>query len=331
MTPRMPRRPLPESYAVKIIADSIGAHGIRLTTWALTYPRFVHAELMTHRVFSRNAASSRAIPSEKMRRMVAETPALPVWWGKNQSGMQAREELSDERPPQPPPYYVPGLGWDSMADIHWPLSPRGEAQRLWLQARDLMLEYSEKLAALGLHKQLCNRLTEPWMPITVLVSATTFANFFHQRDHKDAQPEIQVIATEMHYQYLEAKPRKLAVGEWHLPYITDEDYKDPIVAGGRHGSTHSIDVLMQVSVGRCARVSFLTHEGKRDAAKDIELHDRLAATADSEDPGHFSPFEHVAECLPDDFPSGNFKGWRQYRKSFENESGVHVRDITAPR
>lgn len=323
MTPRMPRRPLPESYAVKIIADSIGAHGIRLTTWALTYPRFVHAELMTHRVFSRNAASSRAIPSEKMRRLVAETPALPVWWGKNQSGMQAREELSEE------PINADLIG--EWARLHPPYTQKSLAQQLWLEARDTMIRYSDELAKLGLHKQLCNRLTEPWMPITVLVSATTFANFFHQRDHKDAQPEIQVIATEMHYQYLEAKPRKLAVGEWHLPYITDEDYKDPIVAGGRHGSTHSIDVLTQVSVGRCARVSFLTHEGKRDAAKDVELHDRLAATADSEDPGHFSPFEHVAECLPDDFPSGNFKGWRQYRKSFENESGVHVRDITAPR
>lgn len=294
-TPRMPRKPLPDSYAVKIVKDSIAPCGIRLTTWALTYPRFVHAELMTHRVFSRNSASSRAIPSEKMRKLVQEHPALPVWWGKNQSGMQAREELSDIRPA-----YEVHDGWH-------PLSPREEAQKLWLEARDKMIEYSDRLAKLGLHKQLCNRLTEAWMPITVLVSATSFGNWFHLRDHKDAQPEIQVIATEMHYRYLEAKPEALEAGQWHLPYF--------------EGLADDHPYAKKVSVGRCARVSYPTHEGVRDPTKDIELCDKLIASWRDGGPGHFSPFEHVAQALATPERIGNFSGWKQFRKEFEGEAG----------
>jgi thymidylate synthase ThyX len=301
----MPRVELPDPYKVSIVLDSINPVGDRLTTFALTYPRFVHAELMTHRIFSRNSASSRAIPSEKMRDLVKNHPALPVWWGKNQSGMQAREQLDD--------------------------ASRAEAKRLWLEARDVMLSYSDKLAQLGLHKQLANRLTEPWMPITVLVSATSFANWFHLRDHKDAQPELQIVATEMHHQYLESQPQSLRAGEWHMPYIRHDDhaaasdYTKRINFGGGGGRAEREDdyrsYLRRVSVGRCARVSYLTHEGRRDLEKDIELHDKLAATASSEDPGHFSPFEHVAEALDKHEPSGNFRGWRQYRKLFPTEAG----------
>src|SRR4051812_43727861 len=128
-------------YQTRILRDSIAPCGRRLTTWELTYPRFVHAELMTHRMFSRNSASSRAIPTEKLMARVREDPALPVWWGRNQAGMQADGELGDE--------------------------PRAAAQHLWLKARDQMLEMVERLSAVGLHKQITNRLIEPWMFITV--------------------------------------------------------------------------------------------------------------------------------------------------------------------
>jgi len=251
-----------------------------------------------------------------MRKLVQEHPALPVWWGKNQAGMQAREELDDQ-----PIDLSHGAHKSSIV-------PRAEAQKLWLEARDCMIAYSDKLAQLGLHKQLCNRLTEPWMPITVLVSATSFANWFHLRDHKDAQPEIQVIATEMRYQYLESQPEVLKAGEWHLPYTYESDRDsiadlydtyDPSRFSSREEEIQ--ETLRAVSVGRCARVSYLTHDGKRDLIKDIELHDKLAATATSEDPGHFSPFEHVAQALEKPDVIGNFTGWRQYRKAFATEAG----------
>src|SRR5262249_604270 len=163
---RRPRR-LPQDgrgvtvmYQTRILKDSIAPCGKRLVTWELTYPRFVHAELMTHRLFSRNSASSRAIPVERLVARVREDPALPQWGGK-QAGMQAREEL--------------------------PPDLRLQAEELWLKARDLMLDVAGQLGALGLHKQLANRLIEPWMFITVIVSATEFDNWFHLRTHKDAQ------------------------------------------------------------------------------------------------------------------------------------------------
>lgn len=330
MNPRMPRRELQDPYRVEIVLDSRAPCGARLTTFALTYPRMVHAELMTHRIFSRNSASSRAIPSEKMRALVKEHPALPVWWGKNQAGMQAREELSDALYTDEEIDQIEEAA-DEFNLIHNEESPKGAVLRLWLEARDVMIEYSDKLAKLGLHKQLCNRLTEAWMPITVLVSATSYANWFHLRDHKDAQPEIQVIATEMHYQYLESVPQELKAGEWHMPYVRVEDREEArridvesqCEAGcpGHDAGT----LLKEVSVGRCARVSYLTHEGKRELIKDRELHDKLAATASSDDPGHFSPFEHVAMALDTPTQIGNYVGFRQYRKSFRQEAGPSER------
>lgn len=342
MKPRMPRRELPDPYKVEIVLDSVSPCGARLTTFALTYPRFVHSELLTHRALSRNSASSRAIPSEKMRTLVKDHPALPVWWGANQSGMQAREELSDAY------RELLGVGQENSE------SPRVLARRIWLEARDRMIEYSDRLAKLGLHKQLCNRLTEPWMPITVLVSATSFSNWFHLRDHKDAQPELQVVATEMHYQHLESKPRALRPWEWHTPYIREDDFAlalalvdeaermpegatfrelTPFQAALTHRFHDNLfqiafsreqrarDVLLKVSVGRCARVSYLTHEGVRDLVKDIELHDKLVATGSSGEPGHYSPFEHVAQALAERQRVANFVGWKQYRSFFPGEAG----------
>lgn len=288
-------------YNVKILLDSISPAGRRLTTWELTYPRFVHAELMTHRLFSRNSASSRAIPNEKLRKRVAEDPALPVWWGKNQSGMQAREELSGE-------------------DLE-------NVKRVWLTARDHALAYSELLAKYGLHKQLCNRLIEPWMFITVIVSATTFGNWFHLRDHKDAQPEIAWVAREMHRLYRESMPRDLKVGEWHLPLISTNDVSDVHSCLDEAGefSTDLRDdivttILKKISVGRVARVSYLTHDGRRNLDEDIALHNKLLAGGAASDPLHMSPFEHVAQCLENpNEQSGNFRGWKQYRKEIKGE------------
>jgi len=187
----------------------------------------------------------------------------------------------------------------------------GEAQRLWLAARDHMLEVVEQLGKLGLHKQLANRLIEPWMFITVLVSATEFDNWFHLRKHRDAQPEIAWVANDMWGKYNENVPRLLKAGEWHLP-LFDETTEWPSV-------DNDLTKAKKVSTGRCARVSYLTHDGRRDVGKDIELHDKLCSGPGTGEPGHWSPFEHVAMALDTMTRSGNFIGFRQYRKEFEAE------------
>lgn len=267
-------------YQAKILADSCGPSGARITTFEVTYPRFVHAEFMTHREFSRNSASSRAIPVEKMIERVCADPAMPVWWGKNQTGMQAREEL---------------VG-DELARV----------QEAWLNARDNAVSSALELMKLGLHKQLANRLVEPWMWITVIASATQTSNFFALRCHPDAQPEIAKAAYMMRDAFEASVPRDLGAGEWHLPLVPD---RDALLDAG-----HDEETIALIACGRCARVSYLTHDGKRDPQADIELALRLIRS------GHMSPFEHAAEALPTDLRLGNFCGFKQYRKRISNEA-----------
>lgn len=262
-------------YSAKIVLDSVNPVGDRLTTFEISYPRFVHAELMTHRLFSRNSASSRAIPNEKLRKRIEEDPVMPTYWGQNQSGMQAGEELQG--------------------------SFKSSAEALWLKARDTMLIYSQALSDLGVHKQLCNRLLEPWMFITVIVTATEYENFFHLRCDPNAQPEIQKIAYMMKDLYEESVPVKRIKGEWHTPYIL------PVETGLEQKK------ILQISAARCARVSYLNQDGKRDHDKDIALFNRLTSS------GHWSPLEHVARATASHVRIANFVGWWQYRKHFEGE------------
>lgn len=254
-----------EGYSTKIIADSIGPSGKRLTTWELCYPRFVHAELMTHRLFSRNAASSRAIPIQKMLQRVQDGPAMPVWWGKNQAGMQANEELDDVA--------------------------KNEAKWEWLAARDTAVRHVRVLQDKGLHKQVANRVVEPWMFITVILTSTEFENWFGLRDHKDAQPELAWVAKDMHEKFDDSRPLVLQAGQWHLPYIFEEDraFAEMMV---RNSIENCYDnLLCEISTGRCARVSYLTHDGKRDWDEDVTLHNKLRAS------GHWSPFEHACQAM----------------------------------
>ena len=286
-------------YSVKVLADSISENCNRLTTFEATYPRFVHSELLTHRVLSKNSASSRAIPSEKMRKIVTETPALPIWWGKNQSGMQAREEVDDKI-----------KVWEQASENEPGETDREAVKRLWMEARDTMVEYSDRLATLGLHKQLCNRLTEVWMPITIVVSATEWNNFFTLRTHPDAQPEIQKIAIMMKGALDSSTPKLIKKGNYHRPFIQQQDIDE---VSHLNEDEKSI-ILNKVSFGRCARVSYLTHNNKRDITEDVKLCDRLLESR------HLSPFEHVAQPAESQF-YGNFFGWKQYRKEILNENG----------
>lgn len=270
---------------VRILRDSITDGGSRLVTWEWTYPRMIHAEIMTHRALSRNAASSRAIPAAKLRARVLDAPAVPISWGANQAGMQAGAEVDDT----------------------------AAAEAWWLSGRDLMAAHHAEGERLGLHKQVVNRVIEPWMMITVIVSATEHANLFHLRRHKDAEPHFQRLAMLAWDLFHEHMPTYVEPGGWHLPLVDD-------------GEAGVVDAV-KISTGRCARVSYLTHEGTRDPAEDIALHDRLARTASlGADPMHASPFEHPAQAVGDRQRIGNFEGWRQYRKWFAAENGPDTWD-----
>ena len=255
-----------------IIADSVNGKSDRLTTMEVQFHRFILPEFNTHRVFSRNSASSRAIPIASQIERILEDPAIPVCWGKNQPGMQAYENLGAR---------------DSR-----------KAEKIW---RDAVLDAAKtasKLSKLGVHKQITNRILEPFMWHKVIVTSTSWDNFFEQRCSELAQPEIKFVAEMMRDEYRNSVPNFLTTGEYHLPYITS------------HEQGLSDSDKIKVSVARCARVSYLTHDKKRDIVKDIQLFDKLA----NANPPHWSPMEHVATPLSEGLnPSGNFNGYAQIR------------------
>lgn len=263
----------------KVIADSISPIGKRIITIEAQYHRFVHGELLTHRVFSRNAMSSRAIPVAKMVEQVRNDPAMPVYWGANQPGMQAGQEVQHAM----------------------------NAQDLWRQAGAAAADFAERLSAIGLHKQLSNRVLEPFQWMRTLITATEWDNFFELRMHPDAQPEFQHLATLMHKAIEGSTPAErfyTGPNSWHLPYVSDAER-----------AIYREDVLLKLSTARCARVSYLTHDGENpDIAKDIELYQRLVGST----PIHASPCEHQAQPLMSGTErSRNFVGWKQHRESVE--------------
>lgn len=274
------------AFEVKVICDSMAPCGKRLTTITATYPRFIHSEVMTHRDRARNAASSRAIPWSKIRQNIMEDPVIPLIFGSEKKGMQTGGEVDN-----------PGL-----------------SKAIWLQARDEALRQADNLHTLGVHKSLVNRIVEPWMWITVVMTATEWNNFFRLRCHPDAEIHFQAIANMIRCTLAESKPAFVEFGDWHLPYVSADEVNE-------YGLLRDDDTLRKASVARCARVSYLTHEGKRDIAKDVELFDRLVQGSGF---GHWSAHEHVAMAMGDSKTrSGPFLGWSQYRKSFplENAAG----------
>jgi len=300
----------------EIIADSINTKGNRLTTYILEYQRFVHAELMTHRMFSKNAASSRAIPIEKMIEQIINNPAMPVWWGKNQSGMQAKEELNDTKKRER--YNVLYNTLDDMTDMQY-------CKVTWLKARDTTIKYAKQLSEVGLHKQIVNRILEPWFNIRIILSGTEFENFFALRAHPDAQPEIQELAYKMLDEYNKSTPKQLKAGEWHVPFGDNMDENKVYEALDQTGFALSLEEAKRnISVARCARISYLNYKGKDDYWADIKLCDRLFGSV----PRHLSPTEHVAQALDDDKFIANFRGFKQYRYFFDDQNLKDDRVIT---
>ena len=270
------------TITAKVIADSISRDCPRLTTMELRYPRFVHAEFMTHRVFSRNASSSRAIPVERLIADVVADTAMPIHWGKNQPGMQAREEHDD----------LVVFRNDSVPP-----------ELAWVRARDVAIDAARRFTKAGYHKQIVNRLLEPYSHINVVVTATDWDNFFELRDHADAQPEIQVLAQAMKAAMAGSEPAVTEWGNFHLPYVTREDWY----------RLDSPRERCKVSAARCARVSYKTHDGKEpDLDADLQLFNKLAAGV----PKHLSPMEHQAQPFAR-VRHANFTGWRQFRKDCE--------------
>lgn len=342
----------------QIVADSISPQGHRITSFLLTYPRFIHGEIMTHRMFSRNSASSRAIPVENMLRMVEEDPFIPIAWQKAHKGMQGTEYFTEDK------------------TIH-------ALQTDWLRARDKAVEYATYLNEREVTKQLCNRLLEPFMWHTVLVTATDWENFFELRcpqyyfepsnkyfrskkdfvkewsatfkvgldipneasvdswsfeqwqerfNHSQAEIHIQALAESLWDAMNDSTPKELKAGGWHIPF-GDRIDGNLLVYNSENtqiGNIENINKLkIQIATARCARLSYMTFDGEIDYEKDIKLHDRLLKE------GHFSPFEHCARAMNDDeyylFSKGmdgqksheqgwcnNYRGWVQYRYLIEN-------------
>ena len=296
----------------RVRADSVSSEGIRMTTMEIEYPRFILAELNTHRMLSKNSASSRAIPVKNMHEHIRENTAGPVYWGKNQAGMKAKECLDVE---------------DTI-----------NAMMIWEQARDSAIEYSQQLADIDAHKQITNRITEPWMLMKTVISGTEWANFFWLRDHPDAQPEIALLARKMHEAYTASTPVDLQPGEWHLPYVNAARRVDTNELHYFDANWDRITLkdAIFVSASCCAQVSYRRSDDSLAKARKI-----YAQLIESE-PAHASPVEHQATPMDvesmcrfepetwepgvthvsanSDLWSGNLRGWIQHRKLIPNEA-----------
>ena len=335
--------------SAKIIADSVSPQGHRITTFELVFPRMILAELNTHRLFSRNSASSRAIPFSKMVKAVQDNPFIPIAWQKDHKGMQGIEYFTH-------PEAIETCKVD------------------WLTARDYAIHQAKMLnESGGVTKQLCNRLLEPFMWHKVLLTATEFDNFFQLRcpqyefpalegktyrskkDVREAihfanslsdlewlqvnkgQSEIHMmaLAEAMWDAYNESTPKQLKAGEWHIPYgdtVLVGEIGNLKLASKVNMNDKQVNTVIKISTAKCARVSYTTvgEDGKEiPYEKDIALHDSLIAS------GHMSPTEHCAKCMSNEeyysFVKGNinttskigwcnnFKGWIPYRYLLENQ------------
>ena len=296
-----------DKITAKIIADSISPEKVRMTTMEIEYPRFILAELNTHRMLSKNSASSRAIPVKAMHEHILNAPAEPVYWGKNRAGMQAKEELAE-----------PDLA---------------DAKNIWQRAMQDAIHWSGGLASkLQLHKQIANRITEPWMTMKTVISGTEWRNFWWLRCHADAQPEIHVLAMKMRDAYLASTPKALYAGEWHVPYVrTDRRLVDgSLCYYDNNGDDLTAEQARIISASCCAQVSYRKNDDSFEKAE--KIYQQLIGSQ----PCHASPVEHQATPMqrPDCFAdlgtthldrasqawSGNLRGWIQFRKLIQGEA-----------
>ena len=292
----------------KILADSVSPSGTRMTTFEIEYPRFILAELNTHRMLSKNSASSRAIPVKTMHDHMRQTPAQPVHWGKNQPGMQAKEELTG-------------------TDIT-------DAKFMWSRAmQDAMHWASQMSERVGLHKQVANRITEPWMIMKTVISGTEWANFWWLRAHADAQPEIHELAIKMFNAYNASTPQQLEPGDWHLPYVKSHRLSSgELIYVDNSDTPITTEQARIISASCCAQVSYRKNDDSYEKAE--KIYRQLIESQ----PCHASPVEHQATPMQTEIEywgkvpgithqdregqlwSGNLRGWIQHRKLIPNEA-----------
>lgn len=272
--------PVTRSYAFGGIAAQLQAYsksrltGIEIFTWLLRYPRFIHAELGTHRMTCRSSASSRAIPIQRIIDAVLANPAETVFWGKNQAGMQSFESCENA----------------------------AELSDWWKKAAQLAATCASEGARLGAHKQFVNRVLEPFSWMETLLTATDVNNFFSLRVHESAEPNFQVLAALMLKTIQDSVPVALDRGEWHTPFPEDDARE-----------LKNDDLL--ANAGRAARLSYLTHDGRKSREEDIALAQRLIESQ------HRSPFEHIATPVASWSHFGPLRGWRSYRRLLPAEAG----------
>lgn len=266
--------------SAKIILDSINPNGDRLTTMEVVMPRIILAEFNTHRKFSRNSASSRAVSVKKKIEEVRNNPFIPVKWTQNEKGMQGQPVVDEE---------ILEIG-----------------KNTWLDARNYAAIFAAYLDIRGFHKQICNRLLEPFLWHTVLVSSTEWNNFFIQRCSPLAEPHMEMVANAMKKALEDSTPVKLLYREWHLPFV----YGKPL------GEDTTLKTRIKVSAARCARVSYQKHGSDSSWEDDLKIGNYLMTA----DPPHWSPFEHTARAEAQYWPNGeenkilgNFDGWEQAR------------------
>lgn len=278
--------------SARVIAHSAHPYGgSDLITVEVTLHRFVLAELNTHRVFSRNSASSRAIPVEKMRERYGNDYAWPISWPAEQAGMQGGAELTGE-------------------DLHDAKDLFDEVQAFtYDRIGEYLRKHPEKERRL--HKSVLNRLMEPMQWHTVIITSTEWENFFGLRCHPLAQPEIRLAAEKIRSAIEASTPRVLTDGEWHTPYA-----KVDFVAGTGPGNVR----LLVESAARCAWVSTTSHDGDHSYEACVRMVQRLATAR----PMHASPFEHQAIPVLGSSSRewgklrGNLHGWRQLRHKLED-------------
>lgn len=304
---------------VEVILASQGPNQKPIYTIRMRYPRIIHGEIMTHRFFSRNARSSRAVPVKTMLLECTSIPFIPWHWGKNQKGMQAGDDCDE-------------LLFIEWTDDHW--ENREDA---WLLARDTAVNIASAYMTAGYHKQIPNRLLEPFSWIDTLITTTDLDNFLWLRQHEAAEPHLQDLANLMAVAVENCEIQELNIGQWHIPYVTNEDYNElPLHKGG-------LEVLLKVSAARCAWISYKPFGGQEntDYEREMKTYDMLL----SSDRVHASPFEHQA--TPDEITisttstlvedgvvgdsetnwkkphlHGNLNGYIQYRKLIPNECYV---------
>lgn len=242
-----------------------------------TYPRIILAEINTHRMLSRSTASSRAIPIHKQIEKVKTRPFIPSWIGASQSGMQANNEVDE--------------------------NDQRDFKGSWLELSVMACNTARYLDNLGIHKQIVNRVLEPWGYVTSIFTATEWDNLYKLRCHKDAQPEFQALA----YKMLEAHAQSVPLrSDLHIPF------------GDKMEHGLSEEDKIKIACARCARISYENHDGNKDSADDLRLYEQLKKS------GHMSPFEHVAKANINDTFVGNFQGWIQHRKMILNENIVKI-------